>query len=272
MPRSSAPQIARELGLGFLYWLAFLLVLEPGNLLRAANAGRALAWDMEALRIFIASLLGASATPVLMVLIRRFPIEGPRRWRNTVVHTLGSTAISVVLIVLSCLVAAAVLPSERRTLAQAFRVNLIANGLLLVFCMAGLIAIMHAARFLRRLNAETPAPSTDWLTRVAVSARGRTLLLDVESIDWIEAQGNYLALHAGATSHLIRDTITAFAARLDPDRFVRIHRGAIVAIDRIVEVEPLGGGDATIRLRTGAELRLSRSFRSSLAAALVAPN
>jgi len=268
MLRSSVPQIARELGLGFLYWLAFLLVLEPGNLLRAANAGRALAWDVEVLRIFIASLLGASATPVLMALIRHFPIEGSKRWRNTVVHALGSTAISVVLIVISCLMAAAVLPDERRTLAQAFRDNLIANGLLLVFCMAGFIAITHAARFLHRLNAETPAASADWLTRVAVPVRGRTLLLDVEGIDWIEAQGNYLALHAGATTHLIRDTVTAFAARLDPDRFVRIHRGAIVAIDRIVEVEPLGGGDATVRLRSGAELRASRSFRARLTRAL----
>lgn len=268
MLRSSAPQITRELGLGLLYWLAFLLVLEPGNLLRAANAGRTLAWDMEVLRILVASLLGASSTPALMAMIRHFPIEGPERWRNTAIHALGSAAISVILIVISCLVAALVLPGERRTLPQAFRDNLIANGLLLVFCMAGFIAIAHAARFLGRLQADTATPSADWLSRVAVSARGRTLLLDVELIDWIEAQGNYLALHAGATTHLIRETVTVFAAKLDPDRFVRIHRGAIVAIDRIVEVESLGGGDATIRLSTGAELRLSRSFRSGLSLVL----
>jgi hypothetical protein len=268
MSRLSVPQVVRHFGLGFPYWLAFLLVLEPGNLLRAANAGRTLAWDMEALRILVASLLGAAATPILMALIDRYPIEGPRRWRNAAVQALGSATLSAVLILISCLLAAAILPNERRTLLEAFRDNLIGNGLLLVFCMAGFIAIVHAVRFFRRLKAEAAAPSTDWLTRIAVPARGRTLLLDVTAIDWIEAQGNYLALHTGGASHLIRETVTAFAARLDPDRFVRIHRRAIVAIDRVAEVEPLGGGDAMVRLTTGAELRLSRSFRSGLTSAL----
>ena len=268
MLRPSTRQITRELGLGFLYWLAFLLVLEPGNLLRAAHAGRTLALEMETLRIFVASLLGASTAPVLMTLIRRFPVEGPKRWRNGAIHALGSATISVALIVISCLLAAMVLPDERRSLTQAFRDNLIANGLLLVFCMAGFIAVAHAARFLQHLRTEAAAPSTDWPSRVAVPIRGRTLLLQVEAIDWIEAQGNYLALHAGAATHLVRDTVSAFAARLDPDRFIRIHRGTIVALDRIVEVEPLGGGDAAVRLRTGVELRLSRSFRSRLTSAL----
>lgn len=268
MSRLSVPQVVRQFGLGFPYWLAFLLVLEPGNLLRAANAGRTLAWDMEALRILVASLLGAAATPVLMALIDRFPIEGPRRWRNVAVQALGSTTISAVLILISCLLAAAILPNERRTLLEAFRDNLIGNGLLLVFCMAGFIAIVHAVRFFRRLKVEAAALPTDWLMRIAVPARGRTLLLDVAAIDWIEAQGNYLALHAGAATHLVRGTVTAFAARLDPDRFVRIHRRAIVAIDRVAEVESLGGGDSMVRLTTGAELRLSRSFRSGLTSVL----
>lgn len=268
MSRLSIPPVVRQFGLGFPFWLAFLLVLEPGNILRAANAGRSLPWDMEALRILVASLLGAAATPFLMALIDRFPIEGPDRWRNTAVQALGTAAISAALILISCLLAAAILPNERRTLLQAFRDNLIGNGLLLVFAMAGFIAIVHAVRFFRRLKAEPAAPSTDWLTRVAVPGRGRTLLLEVAAIDWVEAQGNYLALHAGAATHLIRGTVTAFAARLDPERFVRIHRRAVVAIDRVAEVEPLGGGDAMVRLTTGAELRLSRSFRSGLTAAL----
>lgn len=261
-------QIAREMGLGFLYWLAFLLVLEPGNLLRAANAGRELALDREVLRICVASLLGAASAPILMMLVRRFPVEGAVRRRNAAIHALGGMGMSFLLIAASVLLAA-VFQVDRRPLPDAFQANLVANGLLLVFSIAGFVAIAHAVRFRRRLEAAGSAPPV-WLSRVAIPSRGRTLLLDIGDVDWIEAQGNYIALHAGEATHLVRDTVTAFAARPDPDRFVRIHRRAIVAIDRIVEVTPVGGGDALISLRTGAELRLSRGFRARLTAALVA--
>lgn len=270
MARSMTDQIAREMGLGFLYWLAFLLVLEPGNLLRAANAGRELPLDREALRIFVASLLGSTSAPILMMLVRRFPIEGAVRRRNAVIHALGGVGMSFLLIAASVLLAAVFL-ADRRSLPDALRDNLLANGLLLIFSIAGFVAIAHAVRFRRRLESAIPAPPA-WLSRIPVSSRGRTLLLDIGEVDWIEAQGNYLALHVGGETHLVRDTVTALLARLDPDRFVRIHRGAIVAIDRIAAVTPVGGGDAVIGLKGGAELRLSRSFRTHLAAALSPPS
>lgn len=266
MARSLTDQIAREVGLGFLYWLAFLLVLEPGNLLRAADAGHTLALDREVLRIFVASLLGSTSAPLLMTLVRRFPIEGVARWRNAAIHAAGSVGASFLLIAASVLLAAVFL-MDRRPLPDALRDNLVANGLLLAFSIAGFVAVAHAVRFRGRMAAAVPM-ATAFLTRVAISSRGRTLLLGMDEVDWIEAQGNYIALHAGGATHLVRDTVTAFASRLDPDGFVRIHRGAIVAVDRIVEVTPVGGGDATVSLKTGAELRASRSFRTRLTAAL----
>lgn len=266
MARSITDQIAREIGFAFLYWLAFLLVLEPGNLLRAANAGHELTPEREALRIIVASLLGSTSAPLLMMLVRRFPIEGAVRWRNTVIHALGGVGMSFLLIVASVLLAA-VFRADRRPLPDALWGNLVANGPLLVFSIAGFVAIAHAVRFRGRMKEAVPAAPA-YLTRAAIPSRGRTLLLDMSEVDWIEAQGNYIALHAGGATHLVRDTVTAFATRLDPERFVRIHRGAIVAVDRIVEVTPVGGGDATVSLKTGAELRASRSFRTRLTAAL----
>ena len=73
------PPIMRELGLGVVYWLAFLLVLEPGNLLRAIRAGAELNWSLEVVRIMGASLLGALSAPLLFALVRRFPVEGNTR-------------------------------------------------------------------------------------------------------------------------------------------------------------------------------------------------
>ena len=97
-----------------------------------------------------------------------------------------------------------------------------------------------------------------------MTGRGRTVLIDVGELDWVEAQGNYLGLRAGGAVHLIRETMTRFQARLDPQTFVRIHRGRIVNLDRVKEVVALGNGDALLKLRDGAELRVSRAFAEAL--------
>jgi two-component system, LytTR family, response regulator len=90
------------------------------------------------------------------------------------------------------------------------------------------------------------------------------VLLDLAAVDWIETQGNYLGLHAGGTTHLVRGALRAFEPRLDPARFARVHRRIVVALDRVVEVTALEGGDADLRLRDGAVVRLSRSYRKAV--------
>jgi len=101
-----------------------------------------------------------------------------------------------------------------------------------------------------------------YLTRVPVRAEGRVLVIDLADVDWIGAADNYVTLHAGAREHLVRDTIAQFDRRLDPDRFVRIHRSAIVQIDRIAELRPDFHGDFTVLLKNGTVLALSRTFRA----------
>ena len=92
---------------------------------------------------------------------------------------------------------------------------------------------------------------------------GQTMV-EVDTIDWIESQGNYLALHIGTSVHLIRETMASVSARLDPERLVRVHRGAIVAIDRIVGLETFDNGDGLIQLRDGSRVKLSRTYRKAL--------
>ena len=97
-----------------------------------------------------------------------------------------------------------------------------------------------------------------------VKELGRLTLLDLRSVDWIETQGNYQALHAQGAVHLVRETSTHLFARLDPSRFARIHRQSIVALDRVRKLEPLSNGDAVIHLSTGAQLRVTRRHREAL--------
>jgi two-component system LytT family response regulator len=82
--------------------------------------------------------------------------------------------------------------------------------------------------------------------------------LRIDEIDWIEAEGNYVRLHAGAASYLLRETMKGIEAKLDPDRFIRIHRSTIVNSDRIKELQPLFHGEYAVMLRDGTRLTASR--------------
>ena len=85
----------------------------------------------------------------------------------------------------------------------------------------------------------------------------------------MKTPGNYLALHVGSASHLRpRKPRMRLEPWLDPACFARIHRGAIVAVDRIREMKSLGAGDASLHLKDGTELRLSRNYRERLASAV----
>jgi len=266
------PGIGREIGFGFLYWLVFLIALEPGNLARAAAAGTPLDWHQEVLRILCASLLGAFATPVVAVLMRRFPIEGHAFRRHLAVHGLGAASVAFSLIVVSCLLAPLAKVGDTRPFMAALPEHLIANWLLLAFSIAGLTAVLHAARVLRADQARVVAyvateageAESAYLTQVQIKTRGRLAIIDLNTVDWIEAQGNYVALHCGARIHLLRETLSALAVKLDPGAFVRIHRSRLVATARIAEIHPLANGDALIRLSVGTELRLSRNHREEV--------
>jgi two-component system, LytTR family, response regulator len=102
------------------------------------------------------------------------------------------------------------------------------------------------------------------LERLVIKMNGHVFFIKAEEIDWLEAEGNYVRLHAGKESYLLRDTITALEAQLDPKQFLRVHRSAIVNIDRIQELQPWFHGEYRIIMREGVQLTLSRSYREKL--------
>jgi two-component system LytT family response regulator len=100
--------------------------------------------------------------------------------------------------------------------------------------------------------------------RLVVRERGRVFFLKVESIDWIEAAGNYARVHVGKDEHLLRETMKTLEARLDPAVFVRIHRSAIVNLERVRELVPSCHGEFVVLLAGGAELTSSRGYGEPL--------
>jgi two-component system LytT family response regulator len=105
-------------------------------------------------------------------------------------------------------------------------------------------------------------------TRLIVRSAGRVSFVRVEEIDWLEAADNYVRIHVSRQSYLIREPLQSLEARLDPLKFLRIHRSTVVNFDRIKEMQPLFHGDYLVRLHDGTELTLTRNYKEKLAGPL----
>ena len=109
------------------------------------------------------------------------------------------------------------------------------------------------------------APGGDLpLDRLVVKSGGSTRFVRVTDIDWIEAAGVYANLHVGGKELLYRAALNELAARLDPVRFIRVHRSAIVNIESIVRLEPISHGEFEVILKDGSRAKISRTYRSQL--------
>ncbi len=105
--------------------------------------------------------------------------------------------------------------------------------------------------------------------RIAVRNNGRVVFVKLEEIDWIEASDNYVCLHCGRETHVLRETMSELESRLNPAHFLRVHRSAIVNLDRIKELQPWFRGDYRVILRDGTELTLTRNHREKLESRLL---
>jgi two-component system LytT family response regulator len=111
---------------------------------------------------------------------------------------------------------------------------------------------------------------TGLVQRIPVKRAGRVDLVNAATIEWIEAADNYAVIHTAAGNHVVRETLTGLASVLDPARFGRVHRSAIIAIDQVEHLVPARHGDWTAHLKSGARVPVSRTYRQALFARLSA--
>src|SRR5262245_50854861 len=114
-------------------------------------------------------------------------------------------------------------------------------------------AVLHGG------GAGSTSGKPDYLERIAVETRGQVRVVPVEDIEYITASGPYAELHAGGRAHVIRERMQTLEERLDPARFFRIHRSAIVRLDQIETLLRDPGGDYGVKLRSGVQLSVSRN-------------
>jgi two-component system LytT family response regulator len=111
---------------------------------------------------------------------------------------------------------------------------------------------------------EGPRPGPEIDQRFVLKIGGRSVFLDMDEIDWVEAAANYVKFHVGSDCYATREGIGLIAAKLDPRRFVRIHRSTIVNVRKIKELQPCNGNEYMVVLRDGKQLSCSRGYRAPL--------
>jgi two-component system LytT family response regulator len=125
-------------------------------------------------------------------------------------------------------------------------------------------AITHRIlQLLSQVKAEKQ-PDPEYDGRMVIRTKGRIVFLNVDEIDWVEAAANYVRLNAGGESYLFRETISRTSERLNPNRFIRIHRSMIVNVSRVKELIPVNSGEYIVVLKSGKELSCSRGYRANV--------
>ena len=118
---------------------------------------------------------------------------------------------------------------------------------------------LQIGALLERINSRNA-----YLDRLIIRADGRITFLNTREIDWVEADDKYVHLHTGKGARMVRQTLTAMEGQLDPAKFVRVHRSAIVNIERIKELQPLFNGEYSLLLDDKTKLTLSRKYKDKL--------
>jgi two-component system LytT family response regulator len=113
-----------------------------------------------------------------------------------------------------------------------------------------------------------PIAESPWPGRLAIKSGGRIIFHRAEDIDWVEASASRVRLHIGGNTYRVHETMNSMEQRLDSSKFVRIHRSAIVNVDRITQLEVLPHGEYVITLRDHTRLRSSRTFSRRVRALL----
>ena len=115
-----------------------------------------------------------------------------------------------------------------------------------------------------KMVSSAPAAPERRLDRLVVKSGGTTRFIRVIDIDWIEAAGVYVTLHVGGKELLYRAALNDLAEKLDPRRFVRVHRSALINIESVLQLEPISHGEFEAVLRDGSRTRVSRTYRGQL--------
>jgi DNA-binding LytR/AlgR family response regulator len=253
-------------GVAAAAWAVVVLACTiQGQLIAAYHGWRQDWWPTLGYTAAVFSIWGL-LTPLVLAAADRVQATPMPRAARTILALAGYPAAVALHVLLFVVVFWPVYGARMPSPLAMMRPVLVANVDTSVVAYAALIAAAAVRRRLRtRAPADTavaPDPADD--QGLWVRNGGGTHLVRLDEIDWIAAAGDYAEIHIGGRTLLIERSLTTLAEQLPAHAFARIHRGAIVRLDRVREVRRLGRGDAAILLHGGHALRLSRRYRDSV--------
>ena len=264
----------------FLAWTAYGVFFASQSLIKQGIAKGFSNLPRHLVPWLLCAYCWAILTPLVVRLASRFPFTKGRFVPAFFVHI--PAAIGFALIQLGLYSAVATLISGNG-ISRAFGLyrNLVVEEFhqsVLVYAL--IIAIYSAHQFLFRParveTQESPledvddktSPPAEYLSRVSIKVNGRIVLLNIEDVEWITSEGNYVNLHSKGKAYLLRETMDRMQEKLDQEAFVRLRRSTIVRIDQIQELHPMSKGEFEVLLKDGTRLSSTRRYRKNLQTAL----
>lgn len=278
LPATSKHLLAWRVGLTAVLLGAIAVTNAFSEVSDYARFGDALSiWEPLVWEFSSVILIGA-LIPGVAWLLRRVPLDARHWYRCIPIHLLATLPFSIAhvagMVGLRKLVYALASASYHFGPALTgwvyeYRKDFVTYWIIVAFLAAG-----SAWRYWRRVHAERlaaelqPAPSpagmVEALDRLVVRKLNREFILDVADIARLESSGNYVTVHANATTYQLRGSLAGMSQRLDPRRFVQIHRSRIVNVDHVREIQPWDHGDYRVVLDDGSIINFSRRYRARL--------
>jgi hypothetical protein len=259
-------------------WVAFFVLNGVFNSINShldhpgAAAWEPWLWEWSSLLVLLALL------PGVIALERRWPIRFDNWRRNLPLHLLFSVPFSLIHVSamhllrrLGYLVAgdhydafgASWWVNFGYEYLKDVRTYFVIVGVLVLYRL-WLLRQQGEARLLAEPDEGAPVEPVERPERFLVRKLGKEFLINASEIEWLQASGNYVNLHVRGRDYPLRATMAGIEERLDPARFVRVHRSHFVNLDYLAEIEPLESGDARLQMRDGAKIPCSRRYRAAL--------
>jgi hypothetical protein len=273
-------QTYTRLALIFLAWTAYGVFFASQSMVRQGISRGFTNLPRHLLPWLLCAYCWAVLTPLVIRLASRFPFAKGRFLQAAFVHIPAAVVLSLVQLGLYSVVATFLSGAGMNRFAGLYRGLVLEEFHQSVLVYALIIAIYSAHQFLfkparvetqeiaeERSEQQTTPPS-EYLSRVSIKVNGRIVLLNIEDVDWITSEGNYVSLHSKGKTYLLRDTMDRMEEKLDQNAFVRLRRSTIVRIDQIQELHPASKGEFDVLLKDGTRLSSTRRYRKNLQTAL----
>jgi DNA-binding LytR/AlgR family response regulator len=273
-----------RLALIFLAWTAYGVFFASQSFIRQGILSGFGNLPRHLIPWLLCAYCWAVLTPLVIRLASRFPIAKGRFLQAFFVHFPAAVVLSLVQLGLYSAIVGLISGSGVNRALALYRELILAEfhqGVLVYFL---LIAIYSAHQFLFKpernqtqeltvadVAEKTEQPTvahSEYLSRVSIKVNGRIVLLNVDDVEWIASEGNYVSLHSKGKAYLLRETMDGIEEKLDPDAFVRLRRSTIVRIGKIHELHPTSKGEFEVVLNDGTKLSSTRRYRKNLQTAL----